>query len=99
MAFVESERIASRVLDGVLDPDVPSHAAATLGLKLLDAVDPLLGVEVTGPLPSTSEEVGKLSISQLLAVGQQLGIESTTLDAHPSPMALQSHSEGNGAAA
>ena len=85
---MEAERIAARVIDGVLDPNVPSARAADLGLKLIDVVDPPMLATVTGPVPTTPEGVADLSLSQLLAVGQQLGID-------PSPHgSTEPYSEG-----
>jgi hypothetical protein len=71
---VESERIAARVLDGVLDPSVSPATASRLGLDLLDAVDPRVEVTASTSLP-TPEGVAEMSVSQLLTLGERLGID------------------------
>lgn len=74
--FLESERLARRVVGAVLDPAVPPAQAARLGIDLVNAVDPLAVVSVSAPLPSHPDGVADLSLQQLLAVGESLGIES-----------------------
>ena len=73
---MEAERIAGRVIDAITDPRTPSVPAARLALDLINSVDPPMQATITAPLPTDPEGVSKLSISQLLAVGQQLGIEA-----------------------
>lgn len=79
VAYVERERIAARVVDAVLDPNVPSARAADLGMKLIDVVDPPLQATLTGPVPSTPEGVASLSLSQLLTIGESMGIDPSPL--------------------
>jgi hypothetical protein len=81
MAFVEREAIAGRVIGAVLDPAVPSAQAARLALDLIDQVEPPIQATITGPMPSTPEGVASLSISQLLTLGESMGID-------PSPPSL-----------
>lgn len=75
-AYVERERIAGRVIGAILDPAVPSGQAARLALDLMDQVDPRVEATITTPLPTDPEGVSSLSIRELLAVGQRLGIDA-----------------------
>lgn len=74
-AYVEAERIAARVVDAVLDENVAPAVAARLGLDLIDTVDPQATMTASVTAPSTPEGVAELSLSQLLAVGQSMGID------------------------
>lgn len=74
LAYVEAERIAGRVVGAVLDPAVPSATAARLGLDLLQAVDPPVEATLTASIPTTPEGVADLSLTQLLTLGEQMGI-------------------------
>lgn len=75
MAFVEAERIGRRVVGAVLDPAVPPATAARLGLELVNAVDPPIQATMTSEIPTTPEGVAKLSVSQLLSLGERMGID------------------------
>lgn len=72
--FVEAERVARRVVGAVLDPAVPPAQAARLGLDLVNAVDPQVTATLTTSVPTDPEGVSKLSLSQLLTLGEQMGI-------------------------
>lgn len=74
MAFVEAERIAGRVVGAVLSPQTPDVQAAKLALDLLQAVDPQATATLSAEVPTTPEGVAKLGISQLLTLGEQMGI-------------------------
>jgi len=74
-AFMDAERIGRRVVGAVLDPAVPPAQAARLGIDLINAVDPQVTATLTTELPTTPEGVGKLSLEQLLTLGEQLGID------------------------
>jgi hypothetical protein len=93
-AFVEAERVARRVVGAVLDPTVPPAQAARLGIDLINAVDPQATATLTAEVPTTPEGVGKLSLSQLLTLGETMGIPLPSLDANGS---VEPYSdEGNG---
>jgi hypothetical protein len=72
--FRSAERVARRVVGAVLDPTVPPAQAARLGLDLVNTVDPQVTATLTTELPTTPEGVGKLSLSQLLTLGESMGI-------------------------
>lgn len=78
MAYVERERIAGRVVSAILDPAVPSAQAARLGLELVNTVDPPVQATLSTPLPTDPEGVASLSLSELLTVGEQLGISAAS---------------------
>jgi hypothetical protein len=84
LAFVEAERIAGRVVGAVLDPRTPADRAARLGMDLIDAVDPQATLTATASMPSTPEGVADLSLSQLLTIGQEMGIPLPTPPQHGS---------------
>ncbi len=89
--FVEAERVARRVVGAVLDPAVPPAQAARLGLDLVNAVDPQVTATLTASVPTDPEGVSKLSLSQLLTLGEQMGIPlPTTTNGSTEPL-----SEGN----
>lgn len=75
MAFREAERIGRRVVDAVLDPAVPPATAAKLGLELIGSIDPAVVATVSTPLPSDPDGVSKLSLSQLMELGQSMGFD------------------------
>ena len=92
-AFVEAERVARRVVGAVLDPAVPPAQAARLGLDLVNAVDPQVTATLTASVPTDPEGVSKLSLSQLLTLGEQMGIPLPS----QSNGSIEPLSEGNGA--
>jgi hypothetical protein len=67
--------LAHRIVDAALDPDggVP---AGSLGLKIVEAVDPPVEASVSFEIPRTVEDVDKMSLSELLVVADRLGIET-----------------------
>ena len=71
-AYVARERIAARVIGAILDDSTPPERAARLGLDLIEAVDPQATATLT--MPTDAEGVGSLSLSQLMAVGERMGI-------------------------
>src|SRR4029453_5135565 len=79
LAYVEREGIAGRVVGAILDPAVPSGQAARLGLDLLQAVDPPGEATLTASTPSPPEGVADLSLTQLLTLGEQMGIPLPSL--------------------
>jgi hypothetical protein len=80
-AYLSAERIAGRVVGAILDPQTPPVQAARLGLDLVNAVDPPMTATLTQEVPTDPDGVSKLSFSQLMAVGQQLGVTPPLLDA------------------
>jgi len=92
-AYLSAERVARRVVGAVLDPAVPPAQAARLGLDLVNAVDPQVTATLTASVPTDPDGVSKLSLSQLLTLGEQMGIPL------PSPAtngSVEPLSEGNG---
>jgi hypothetical protein len=77
-AFVDAERVARRVVGAVLDPAVPPAQAARLGLDLVNAVDPQVTATLTTSMPTDPDGVSKLSLSQLLTLGESMGIPLPT---------------------
>jgi hypothetical protein len=73
-AFRSAERIAGRVVGAILDPQTPPVQAAKLGLDLVNAVDPQVTATLTQSVPTDPEGVAKLTTSQLLTLGEQMGI-------------------------
>jgi hypothetical protein len=66
--------VARRVVGAVLDPAVPPAQAARLGIELVNAVDPQATATLTTELPTDPEGVSKLSWSELLTLGERMGI-------------------------
>jgi hypothetical protein len=60
-------RLARRIVDEALDPD-NGVRGAELALKTLDAVDPLAEASFSFDLPSSPEDVEKMSYEQLKAL-------------------------------
>ena len=81
--FLSAERIAGRVVGAVLDPAVPAATAARLGIDLINAVDPQVTATISTEIPTDPEGVSKLGFSQLLAVGQSMGLVPSTDGATP----------------
>jgi hypothetical protein len=86
--FVEAERVAAAALDGAIDPAVPLAARAKHALKLIETVEPTAQVSVSTSLPSTPEGVAELSLSQLLELAQEHGIDPSP---PPASMLLEQH--------
>ena len=72
--FASAERIAGRVVGAILDPQTPPVQAARLGIELVNAVDPQVTATLTQSVPTDPEGVAKLTTSQLLSLGEQMGI-------------------------
>lgn len=75
MAFLNGEAIAAAALQGVTDPAEPVSRRAAAALRLLDAVDPPVSVTLDTPIPTDTEGVSALSLSELLSIAEKLGIE------------------------
>ena len=97
-AFLNAERIAGRVVGAVLDPAVPAAQAAKLGLELVNAVDPQVTATISASMPTDPEGVSKLSISQLLTLGESMGIPLPT-DANGSGRAIERRNGDGGQSA
>jgi hypothetical protein len=67
-AAMEASAIAQRVVSAVLDESTPAKDAGALALRLIDATDPLVEATFSLELPSTVEEVEKLSLRELEAL-------------------------------
>jgi len=73
-AFLSAERIAGRVVGAITNPQTPDVQAARLGLDLINAVDPQVTATLSAQIPTTPEGVADLSFSQLLTLGESMGI-------------------------
>lgn len=83
LVYVERERIAAAAIAGATDPDVSAAQRARHALALIEAAEPRESVSVEVELPSTSEGVDALSLSDLLRLAQAQGVPL------PSPASTQ----------
>jgi len=73
-ASLEASRIAGRVIGTVIDPKVDPVRAADLGLRLIDAVDPLVSVSVETEMPADLDALQGMSLGQLQAIAKGNGL-------------------------
>jgi len=81
--WAHGERVAAAALDGALAPSVPPAVRAAHALKLIEAVEPTAQVSISTSLPTDPEGVASLSLSALLQLAEEHGI-----DPSPSPASM-----------
>ena len=82
-AHAMAERLAGRVIDAALDEEADPLKAGSLALRVIDSVDPpdRASLEISGEL--SADGLKELSLSELLAVAAQHGIDYATPPATP----------------
>jgi hypothetical protein len=70
----EAERIVAAALSPLGDPSLGSVAQQRAALALLDAADPMAQASLELPLPSNPEGVEQMSLEDLKALAERVGI-------------------------
>jgi len=74
-AWVEARAIAERTIGAILDPKLSPEATVKAALAVLDAIDPVQELTLTGELDPSAVEA--LSWSELQAAAERLGLQAS----------------------
>ena len=77
----EADRVAARIADTILDPEVSGVVASRLALEAIEAVDPQAELTATVSMPDTIEGVDALTPAALLTLAARMGLEPSPLPA------------------